>query len=213
MLHSKKLLSCLCASPARSPPKRLQPPPRPHPRRNSRSTASRRRTTSTTSTGSIPTGKTRFVLPRFPPRKACSAATARRSSPPSRAGSASRATCRSAAASTTSNSSSSSTCSASASTRARPRSGCGMPMANGASCWPGQTNSVFMDVDIFPNVIDYWGPTGMVFLRKPQFRWTPIATTQQLRRRDRGARATTSMPARMRELDPELGANLQNDEK
>jgi len=38
----------------------------------------------------------------------------------------------------------------------------------------GQTNSVFMDVDVFPNVLDYWGPAGMVFLRNPQVRWTPI---------------------------------------
>jgi hypothetical protein len=36
----------------------------------------------------------------------------------------------------------------------------------------GQTNSVFMDGDIFPNVIDYWGPAGMVFLRTPQVRLT-----------------------------------------
>jgi hypothetical protein len=36
----------------------------------------------------------------------------------------------------------------------------------------GQTNSLFMDGDIFPNTIDYWGPTGMVFLRNPQVRYT-----------------------------------------
>ena len=36
----------------------------------------------------------------------------------------------------------------------------------------GQTNSLFMDGDIFPNVVDYWGPVGMVFLRNPQVRWT-----------------------------------------
>ena len=29
----------------------------------------------------------------------------------------------------------------------------------------GQTNTLFMDASIFPNVIDYWGPPGMVFLR------------------------------------------------
>src|SRR5262249_51306953 len=29
----------------------------------------------------------------------------------------------------------------------------------------GQTNTLFMDVDIFPNTIEYWGPPGMVFLR------------------------------------------------
>ena len=38
----------------------------------------------------------------------------------------------------------------------------------------GQTHSLFMDINVFPNVIDYWGPAGMVFLRNPQVRWTPI---------------------------------------
>lgn len=38
----------------------------------------------------------------------------------------------------------------------------------------GQTNTLFMDGDVFPNVIDYWGPSGMVFLRSPQIRWTPV---------------------------------------
>ncbi len=42
----------------------------------------------------------------------------------------------------------------------------------------GQTNSVFMDGDVFPNVIDYWGPSGMVFLRNPQIRWTPVQGDQ-----------------------------------
>jgi len=37
----------------------------------------------------------------------------------------------------------------------------------------GQTNSLFMDGDIFPNVVDYWGPAGMVFVRTPQIRLTP----------------------------------------
>jgi hypothetical protein len=37
----------------------------------------------------------------------------------------------------------------------------------------GQTNSLFMDGDVFPNTIDYWGPAGMIFVRNPQVRWTP----------------------------------------
>ena len=37
----------------------------------------------------------------------------------------------------------------------------------------GQTNSNFMDIDVFPNTIDYWGPSGMVFVRNPQLRVTP----------------------------------------
>ncbi|MBS1246387.1 MAG: hypothetical protein H6R47_586 [Proteobacteria bacterium] len=36
----------------------------------------------------------------------------------------------------------------------------------------GQTNSLFMDGDVFPNTIDYWGPTGMIFFRNIQMRWT-----------------------------------------
>ena len=40
----------------------------------------------------------------------------------------------------------------------------------------GQTHSLFMDIDVFPNVIDYWGPPGLVFLRLPQIRWTAYRT-------------------------------------
>jgi hypothetical protein len=38
----------------------------------------------------------------------------------------------------------------------------------------GQYYSLFMNIDTFPNIIDYWGPTGMVFLRNPQVRYTPL---------------------------------------
>jgi hypothetical protein len=38
----------------------------------------------------------------------------------------------------------------------------------------GQTESLFMKINTFPNVIDFWGPNGNVFLRNPQLRWTPI---------------------------------------
>src|SRR5215472_3603451 len=41
----------------------------------------------------------------------------------------------------------------------------------------GQTHSLFMDIDVFPNVIDYWGPPGMVFFRNVQVRWTAYRTT------------------------------------
>ncbi|HEY2808105.1 MAG TPA: DcaP family trimeric outer membrane transporter [Steroidobacteraceae bacterium] len=40
----------------------------------------------------------------------------------------------------------------------------------------GQTNTLLMDGDVFPNTIDYWGPAGMVFFRVPQIRWTPYRT-------------------------------------
>ncbi len=36
----------------------------------------------------------------------------------------------------------------------------------------GQYWSNFMDADVFPNTIDYWGPTGMIFYRNQQLRYT-----------------------------------------
>jgi hypothetical protein len=36
----------------------------------------------------------------------------------------------------------------------------------------GYTNTLFMDADVFPNTIDFWGPTGMIYLLDPQLRWT-----------------------------------------
>ena len=38
----------------------------------------------------------------------------------------------------------------------------------------GQQNTVFMDGDVFPNTIEYWGPNGMVLFRNVQFRWMPL---------------------------------------
>jgi hypothetical protein len=40
----------------------------------------------------------------------------------------------------------------------------------------GQTWSPFMDPDVFPNSIEYWGPNGMVFFRNVQLRYTPWQT-------------------------------------
>jgi len=38
----------------------------------------------------------------------------------------------------------------------------------------GQTWSPFMDPDVFPNTVEYWGPTGMVLFRNVQFRYTAV---------------------------------------
>ena len=36
--------------------------------------------------------------------------------------------------------------------------------------------------DVFPNSVEYWGPTGMVFFRNVQFRWIPVQdSTRSLR--------------------------------
>ena len=39
----------------------------------------------------------------------------------------------------------------------------------------GQTWSPFMDIDVFPNSIEYWGPNGMAFFRNVQVFWQPIS--------------------------------------
>ena len=31
-----------------------------------------------------------------------------------------------------------------------------------------------MDVDVFPNILEYWGPNGMLFFRNPQIFWEPV---------------------------------------
>lgn len=75
----------------------------------------------------------------------------------------------------------------------------------------GQTHSLFMDINVFPNTIDYWGPSGMVFLRNPQLRWTPWS--------DGSSHAALAIekpgndidPGQIREFDPQLGENLQGD--
>src|SRR5580700_11248070 len=44
----------------------------------------------------------------------------------------------------------------------------------------GQTWSPFMDINVFPNSLEYWGPNGMVFFRNVQVRWTPIKTDHNI---------------------------------
>jgi len=44
----------------------------------------------------------------------------------------------------------------------------------------GQTWSPFMDPNVFPNSIEYWGPNGMVFFRNVQVRWTPLKTAHNI---------------------------------
>jgi hypothetical protein len=38
----------------------------------------------------------------------------------------------------------------------------------------GQYWSPFMDIDVFPNTVEYWGPNGMAFFRNVQIRYMPI---------------------------------------
>lgn len=44
----------------------------------------------------------------------------------------------------------------------------------------GQYWSPFMDIDVFPNTVEYWGPTGMAFFRNVQLRFMPIQGKNRL---------------------------------
>ncbi len=44
----------------------------------------------------------------------------------------------------------------------------------------GQTWSPFMDPDIFPNSLEYWGPSGMPLFRNIQVRWMPMQGENEL---------------------------------
>jgi hypothetical protein len=44
----------------------------------------------------------------------------------------------------------------------------------------GQTNTPFMDGDVFPNTLEYWGPTGMVFFRNIQIRYAAMQGRNEL---------------------------------
>jgi hypothetical protein len=77
----------------------------------------------------------------------------------------------------------------------------------------GQTNSLFMDGDLFPNVVDYWGPAGMAFLRTPQLRWTfwnkhgwkaAVALEHATNDIDTG---------NLRLIDESIASSIRNDEK
>jgi hypothetical protein len=77
----------------------------------------------------------------------------------------------------------------------------------------GQTHSLFMDIDVFPNVIDYWGPTGMVFLRTPQIRWTPVEREGFAFAVAIEKPSNDIDPGQIRQVSPDLGARIQGDEK
>jgi hypothetical protein len=76
----------------------------------------------------------------------------------------------------------------------------------------GQTNSLFMDIDVFPNTIDYWGPAGMVFLRNPQIRYT-IAHGDTSLSVAIEKPSNDIDPGKLRQIGDSFGLTSQGDEK
>jgi hypothetical protein len=75
----------------------------------------------------------------------------------------------------------------------------------------GQTNSLFMDGDVFPNTIDYWGPAGMIFLRNPQVRWTPYDQDGVTLAAAIEAPGSAIDEGKVAEVDPNLNVDPHNE--
>jgi hypothetical protein len=72
----------------------------------------------------------------------------------------------------------------------------------------GQYYTNFMDVDTFPNTIEYWGPSGMVFVRNPQLRFTPINRDGLIVAVSLEAPGTAVDTGKISDIDPALGAGV-----
>jgi len=72
----------------------------------------------------------------------------------------------------------------------------------------GQTYTNFMDIDVFPNTIDYWGPSGMVFVRNPQMRITPYSRDGMSVAFSLESPNSAVDAGRVNRIDPALGASI-----
>jgi len=72
----------------------------------------------------------------------------------------------------------------------------------------GQTYSNFMDIDVFPNTIDYWGPAGMAFVRNPQLRVTPWSDDKSAIAFALEAPNSALDTGRISEVSPDFGAGF-----
>jgi outer membrane murein-binding lipoprotein Lpp len=72
----------------------------------------------------------------------------------------------------------------------------------------GQTDSNFMDIDVFPNTIDYWGPSGMVFVRNPQLRFTPYSKNGMTWAFSLEAPNSALDTGKVTDVDPDFAASI-----
>ena len=77
----------------------------------------------------------------------------------------------------------------------------------------GKTNSLFMDGDLSPNTIDFWGPPGQVFYRNVQIRWTPFRTGNSHFAVAIERPGNDIDPGNIRLIDGLEGAEVQNNEE
>jgi hypothetical protein len=76
----------------------------------------------------------------------------------------------------------------------------------------GQTWTTFMDPDVIPNVLDYFGPNGRISTRREQIRWSPVLgdLTFSVAAERPGQDVDVGV---LREVDPSVAENIQSDQK
>ena len=77
----------------------------------------------------------------------------------------------------------------------------------------GQTNTLWMDPDLYPNVIDYWGPPGHVNTRTPQIRWTFLDRDGWMAAVALEHPSDDIDPGNIRLIDEDIAANIQANEE
>lgn len=77
----------------------------------------------------------------------------------------------------------------------------------------GYDKTLLMDGDLFPNIIDYWGPSGMIFVKNSGVRYTPVNTENYYFAASLELPGNDVDAGNIRILDPDLAANLVPSQK
>jgi hypothetical protein len=77
----------------------------------------------------------------------------------------------------------------------------------------GYDKTLLMDSDLFPNIIDYWGPSGMIYVKNPGIRLTAVDRDGLFFAASLELPGNDVDPGVIRILDPVLAANLTSSQK
>jgi hypothetical protein len=77
----------------------------------------------------------------------------------------------------------------------------------------GYDKTLLMDADLFPNIIDYWGPPGMIYVKNPSIRYTFLKGDKLYLAAALELPGNDVDPGFIRLFDPGLGANLRPSQK
>lgn len=77
----------------------------------------------------------------------------------------------------------------------------------------GYDKTLLMDPDLFPNIIDYWGPAGMIYVKNAGIRYAFVKSDTSYFAASLELPGNDVDPGLIRILDPALGANLTSTQK